>query len=237
MKLHGGVMYLGAEEMAEADRASIEEFGIDVLLLMENAGRGVALLARRMLGGSAKGKRICCVAGKGNNGGDSLVAARHLSNWGADVSVMLGGERGDIRDIPLRQLEVLERMGVAVREPGDEFCEAELLVDGLLGYGSKGAPREPVARLIRRINASGVPVVAVDIPSGLDATTGEPNEPCVVAAATATFGFPKAGFLNPASRRFVGATDLVDISMPRGVYLRYSREGTDFGRDELVRIG
>jgi NAD(P)H-hydrate epimerase len=237
LRLEGGLAYLTAEEMADADRAAIEEFGVDVLSLMENAGRGVALLARRMLGGTTEGRSICCVVGKGNNGGDGLVAARHLHDWGAKVRVVLGGNRSELRDVPDRQLNILDRMGVPIRGPEGELGGAELLVDGLLGYGSKGAPREPVAGLIRRMNASNVPVLAVDIPSGLDATTGRPNEPCVVAKATATLGLPKTGFLSPGSRRFVGELYLLDISMPRNLYVRYSMEGPEFGKDELLLVG
>jgi NAD(P)H-hydrate epimerase len=237
LKQEGGVAYLTAEEMTEADRVTIEEFGVDVPSLMENAGRGVALLARRMLGGNATGRRVCCVVGKGNNGGDGLVAARHLHGWGAEVTVVLSGNRSELRDIPARQLETVDRMGISIAGPEAGFGGATLLIDGLLGYGSRGAPREPVAGLIRRMNASGVATLAVDIPSGLDATTGEPGDPCVVAKATITLGFPKTGFLNPGSRRFVGELYLADISMPRGVYLRYSKEAPQFGEHEVFRIG
>jgi NAD(P)H-hydrate epimerase len=176
------------------------------------------------------------VVGKGNNGGDALVAARHIHGWGATVKVVMGGARTELRDLPARQLGVIDRLSIAVVEPEKGFEGSELIVDGLLGYGSKGPPREPVAGLIRQINSSGVPTLAVDVPSGLDATTGRPNEPCVVAKATLTLGFPKTGFLNPGSRRFVGELYLADISMPREVYVRYSKSGPDFGKDELIRI-
>ena len=176
MKTEGGFTYLTAVEMAEADRVTIEDFGVDVLSLMENAGLAVAELARRLLGGDLSGRRICCLVGKGNNGGDGLVAARHLYNRGAKVSVALGGRREEMRDVPARQLAVVEKMGVEMLGPKSGFGGAELLVDALLGYSSRGSPRGSIADLIRSANSSGIRTLAVDIPSGLDATTGEPGD-------------------------------------------------------------
>jgi len=236
LKSDGGLVYLTAEEMAEADRASIEEFGIDVLSLMENAGWGVASLARRLLGGSVSGRKVCCLVGTGNNGGDGLVAARHLHNWGARLQVVLGGERRELRDVPARQLAIVDRMGIPIEGPGRELAGQDLIVDSLLGYGSRGNPREPVAGLIRKANGSKVPVLAVDIPSGLDATTGAAGDPCIVAKATVTFGLPKTGFLGAEARRFVGELYLADISMPEAVYRRYSQDKGVFGRETLVRV-
>lgn len=222
--------------MAEADRISIEEYGINVLVLMENAGLAVATVARKMLGGTASGRRVCCLVGKGNNGGDGLVAVRHLHNWGARVNVVLG-EKAELRDVPSKQLAIAEKMGIEVTESDVEFERAELLIDALLGCGSKGNPRDPVAELIRRANASGIPTLAVDIPSGLDATTGDPGDPCIVAKSTVTLGLPKTGFLNPKARGFVGELFVADISMPREVYFRYPGGPLDFGEDNLIRIG
>ncbi len=236
MKKVGGLVYLTAEEMAEADRASIKDFGIDVLSLMENAGLGTARLAQKLLGGSVKGRTIWCLVGKGNNGGDGLVAARHLHNWGARVSVVLGGSADEVRDVPLKQLETVRRMGIPIQGPEGGFGDAEFLVDALLGYGSKGDPREPLAGIIRKANASGLPILAVDLPSGLDATSGEPGNPCVVAKATVTFGLPKAGFLNRRAKGVLGELYLADISMPEGVYSRFSQDRRIFVRSTLVSI-
>jgi hydroxyethylthiazole kinase-like uncharacterized protein yjeF len=230
-------VYLTAQEMAEADRTAIEEFGIDVVALMENAGLQVGILARKMLGGGVAGRRACVVAGKGNNGGDGLVAARHLHNWGARVRVVLGAEKEDFRDVPAKQLMILEKLGVEIDGRSGGFDGAELLIDALLGYGSRGNPREPMAGLIRKVNSSGIPVLAVDIPSGLDATTGEPNEPCVVANATVTFGLLKTGFLNRGSMRFVGELYLADISLPEPIYRKYRQEPGRFGSVSLLKVG
>ncbi len=237
MKSQEGLAYLTAEEMADVDRQTIEDFGLDVLSLMENAGLAVARLAREMLGGSTEGKLVCCLVGKGNNGGDGLVAARHLSNWGAKVSVVLGGDRSELREVPGRQLASVERMKIPVRGPEWDLRGAALLVDALLGYGSKGNPRGPLAGLIRRANDSGIPILAVDIPSGLDATKGEPGQPCIAAKATVTFGFLKTGFLNPTGRKLSGDVYLADISIPASIYGRYSPLPSPFRIDSLVRVG
>ena len=235
MRSEGGLAYLTAEEMAEADRDAIDGYGIDVLALMENAGLAVAVLAKKMLGGDVAGRSVCCLVGKGNNGGDGLVAARRLSNWGAAVRVILAGERSGLRDVPARQAEVVEKMGIPIQESLADFDGAHLVIDALLGYGSKGNPREPVAGLIKKANASGLPLLAVDIPSGLDATTGEAGDPCIAATATVTFGFPKAGFLKPESRGLIGELYLADISMPSEIYSSYSMRGI-FEKEMLVRI-
>jgi NAD(P)H-hydrate epimerase len=236
MKKEGALAYLTAEEMAKADREAIEDYGIDVLALMENAGAATAQLSKRMLGGEVQGQSVYCMVGRGNNGGDGLVAARHLHDWGAEVRVILAGERSDLRDVPARQMAIVDKMGIPVMESGTGLENARLLVDALLGYGSKGSPREPVAGVIRRANESKVPVLAVDIPSGMDATTGEPGEPTIAAKATVTFGLPKTGFLNPKARPYIGELYLADISMPTRIYAAYSVNTRPFSRESITRI-
>jgi len=236
MKKEGGLVYLTAEEMAEADRTAIEEYGIGVIALMENAGVATASLAKKMLGGDVQGKNVCCLVGRGNNGGDGLVAARHLNNWGAAVRVVLAGERSDLRDVPAKQIATVDKMGIPLVDPKEGLGDPHLVVDALLGYGSRGNPREPVAGVIRQVNASKAPVLAVDVPSGMDATSGEPGDPTIEAKATVTFGLPKTGFLNPRARRYVGELYLADISMPGRIYASYSVGSGLFAKDSLVRI-
>ncbi len=235
MRSVNGLVYVTAEEMSRIDQAATEEFGIDVLSLMENAGLGTATLARSMLGGDVRGKRVACLAGKGNNGGDGLVAARHLHNWGANVVALLSS-RHEMGPVPSEQLRTIGSVGISVEESGAGVEDFDLVVDALLGYNSKGNPREPIASMIRNANRSGVPILAVDIPSGLDATTGETNDPCIVAKATLTLGFPKTCFLNPVSRRNVGQLHLGDVSIPAEVYRRYSQSSSLFARESLFRV-
>lgn len=234
LRTFGGVVYLTAQEMAEFDRGAIEEFGIDELILMENAGIAVARAARRLLDGDAAGKKVGVLVGKGNNGGDGLVAARHLLNQGAQVSLILAEGRAGLRDLPAKQLEMIEKMGVGLTGPEPGMRGANLLVDALLGYNLRGNPKEPLAGLIVRANASKTRILAVDIPSGLDATTGDPGDPCIVADTTVTLGLPKVGFLNPGARKQVGRLYLADISFPPRLYAKYGQEVGLFGRDSLV---
>jgi NAD(P)H-hydrate epimerase len=235
MKVVGGVAYVTADEMRKIDAAAVEDYAIDVLQLMENAGLTTASLAKRMLGGDAGGGRVACLAGKGNNGGDGLVAARHLYNWGADVQVILANRPENLEGTAARQLSTTQRMGLKASNNGSSLGSFDLLIDSLLGYNSIGNPREPIAGRIRSANASGVPILAVDLPSGLDPTTGEPNDPCIIAAATITFALPKTGFLNPKAKRFVGQLYLADISVPRAVYKRH-RVPNPFGKETIVRL-
>ena len=211
-----GLLFLTAEEMAARDKEATGRFGVDVLALMENAGAAVALLSSRVLGG-VRGKKFLVLAGKGNNGGDGLVAARRLCIWGGDVRVVLGCRREELRDSPARQLIAVDGLGIPVDEVKGDIRGADLVVDSLLGYNSAGNPRGPVASLISAANESGAPVLAVDLPSGLDATTGEPKDPCVRAAYTLTFGFPKTGFLDPRAGPLLGQLYCADISLPHDV--------------------
>jgi len=233
--VQGGLAYLTADEVKDADQEAIVVYGIDVLSLMENAGSAVAALARLLLSGSVIGRKVSVLAGKGNNGGDGLVAARHLHNWGADVRVVLS-DREKIGPVPARQLMSVEKAGVPVFGAGESLGVSDLLIDALLGYNSRGDPRDPVRGMIMNANASGVPILAVDIPSGLDATEGEPNDPCVMAKATLTLGFPKTGFLNPNCRPHVGQLYLGDVSLPLELYRKRSHTTPPFGKESVVRI-
>jgi ADP-dependent NAD(P)H-hydrate dehydratase / NAD(P)H-hydrate epimerase len=234
MQMQSGWAFLTSEEMGAADRFCIESVGIGVPVLMENAGRAVAELARELPHG-LDGKEVCVLVGKGNNGGDGLVAARHLHNWGARVSIVPGFDGPGLGGDPARELSILERMGIRCSEPGRELDGDDLIVDALLGYNSKGDPRGPMAEIISRADESGVPILAVDVPSGLDSTTGEVNAPCIRATDTVSFGFPKVGFLNPQARRFVGRLHVADISFPESLYVERGIKGA-FAKGPIVRV-
>lgn len=235
LKEHEGFSYATAEEMVLLDELVVRDFGIEVLSLMENAGVATAGLARQILGGDVTGKRLACLVGQGNNGGDGLVAARHLHNWGAYVTVILAGKSSDLVGAPSAQLSGIRKM-VTVNEGPCSVSGLDLVIDALLGCGARGKPREPIATIISQSNASGVPTLALDLPSGLDPTTGVPNEPCIAAKSTLTLGLPKLGFLNPLARRYVGDLHLADISVPPEAYARVSALVPDFRKERVVRI-
>lgn len=236
MKVVGGLAFLTSEEVRRIDEVAIKDFGVDVLSLMENAGLQTATQARRMLGGNVIAKSVVCLVGKGNNGGDGLVAARHLHDWGATVHIALGAPKREFREIPAKQLTTVEKLGLPLTEGATDLRRSELVIDALLGYNSAGDPRGGVADLIRLANRSGAPILALDIPSGLDPTSGVPNKPCITAKATITLGFPKMGFLNPDSRASVGELYLCDVSLPREVYSRHGDMARVFERESIVKV-
>ena len=236
MKEKGGIVYVTAEEMRTMDDATIREFHVDVLVLMENAGRATASLAKQMLHETTFGKRVACLAGGGNNGGDGMVAARHLANWGAEVSVIVGTTRDRMKDVPLGQLHVLEKMGIPILLEDYNLIDYDLLIDGLIGYGLEGNPRDRVAGMIKDANASGCPILALDLPSGMNATTGEIYDPCIKATATLTLALPKTGFLAPGASEFVGDLFLADISIPRKVYQNFGQRKILFQQEPLLKI-
>jgi NAD(P)H-hydrate epimerase len=217
------IPFITAQQMAKVDRLMVEEFGISLLQMMENAGRNLAEWARRMAGGQIRGKRVVLLCGGGNNGGGGLVAARHLHNWGAEVLYKVVADPEQMKEVPVRQLRTLKAMGLKDNDTLD-LAAADLVVDALVGYGLSGNPRGAVATWIERINRSNRPVLALDIPSGLDATSGIPGSPCLRATATLTLALPKVGLLTPQAKPYVGELYLADISVPPALYRRLGIE-------------
>jgi NAD(P)H-hydrate epimerase len=207
---------LTTRQMIEVDRLMVEEWGITLIQMMENAGRNLAELARRRIGGSVKGVRVAVLCGIGNNGGGGMTAARHLHNWGALVEAILIGDEDRLKDVPAHQWRILQKMGVTRSEI--ELSHADLILDAMLGYGAKGDPRPPIADWIQLANRSGRPILSLDSPSGLDTTTGIPGSPCIRASATLTLALPKTGLLNPSAKAFVGDLYLADIGVPPELY-------------------
>lgn len=224
MNLGTDIPAITTEQMAEVDRIMEETYGILLIQMMENAGMNLAELARRRLGGKVVGKRIITLCGAGNNGGGGMVAARHLNNWGAEVQVELAANPKKLKNVPAHQWRVLQAMGLAGNPPPEgkglspDVEQPDLILDALIGYGLTGNPRGRVAEWIDWMNRSGIPILALDTPSGLDTTSGVPGEPCVRAAATLTLALPKTGLLAPEARPFVGDLFLADISVPSELY-------------------
>jgi hydroxyethylthiazole kinase-like uncharacterized protein yjeF len=223
-----GLPVVMAAEMAAVDQAVFDVCGLDLLQVMELAGWSVAEFVReRWLDGDPRGKHVVVLAGTGGNGGDAMVAARYLFGWGARITLVVSARPEAGRGAAAHQLAVLERIGIEsfTFGPDSELPPAELIVDGLLGFGSSGAPRGAIARLINQANAHGAPVVAIDLPSGLDATTGEVYDPCVHASATITLALPKSGLLDPGARQVVGVLTVADIGVPA---LAYEKAGVEW---------
>jgi NAD(P)H-hydrate epimerase len=233
---------LTAAQMARVDQIMVEELGLAVLQLMELAGRAVAAFAReRFLGGDPRGRRALVLAGSGGNGGDGLVAARLLLGWGARVEVILSHHPEHLRDAAAHQLHVLTALGLTCQPPttaeSTTLPAADLVVDALLGFGLSGPPGGGAASLIRAANAQPAPVLAVDLPSGLEATHGMLFDPCLRATATLTLALPKRGLLAPPARPLVGELYVADIGVPEVAYARLGLTvGPVFAEREIVRL-
>ena len=237
-----GVPSVTAKQMAEVDRVTIEEIAISVDALMENAAHQIARAARALVG-RVDGRRIVGLVGRGNNGGDAAGALRHLAGWGAEVRAEVAAFPDDVRETTARQLISLLQIGPSVvryanpEAPRGPSPTADLLIDGLLGYSARGAPRDLIADLIRAANSSATPILAVDIPSGLDPDTGTGTDVAIHAKATVTLALPKTGLLATGARGAVGELLLADIGIP---HLAFARVGIDTRRlfvdGDLVRI-
>ena len=236
MEISGDIPVLTTPQMVEVDRLMIEEYQIELIQMMENAGRNLAELARRDLGGLVVGKSIALLCGAGNNGGGGLVAARHLHNWGANVSLILAFDPSRLKEIPAHQWRILTQMGLDSNKESD-LPKADLILDALIGYGLSGDPRQPVAELIDKANNTGRPILALDAPSGLDTTSGIPGDPCIKAAATLTLALPKMGLLTREVKDNVGDLYLADISVPPELYQHLGIEVSNlFEKDTILKV-
>jgi NAD(P)H-hydrate epimerase len=211
---------LTTSQMIEVDRAMIEDYHIELVQMMENAGRNLAELARRQMGGTVKGKNIVILCGNGGNGGGGMTAARRLHNWGAQVTVALTKAEDEFRGVPAHQLDILKRMNVPIVDSASLPATIDLILDAIIGYSLSGTPRGTAADLIHWANMQKVPILALDTPSGLDANDGQVYEPTIRATATLTLALPKEGLLNPKSAAYVGELYLADISVPLELYAK-----------------
>lgn len=213
------------EEVREIDRAAIEDYGIPGVVLMENAGRFAAEIAMDMVGRRADAN-VAVFCGKGSNGGDGFVIVRHMMNAGLSPRLCVAARAEELRgetDAGIN-FEILLKMGARAREAvgetaaevADEMLRgADLVVDALLGTGIDGEVREPMRTLIDSVNEAGCPVLAIDIPSGLDCNTGETLGAAVRATETVTFVGPKVGFFEADGPSCVGKIHVGDIGAPR----------------------
>jgi NAD(P)H-hydrate epimerase len=214
-------MLLSRSQVRELDRRATLEYGVPGVVLMENAGRGAAELLRSL--GIHGPVVICC--GKGNNGGDGFVIARHLDIHNVPVKVLLfsqpealtGDAAVNYGSISKAGLPIKTHSGPTVAEDvlRGEFSTAAWIVDALFGTGLSGPLRAPFDGIVQAINASAARVLAVDIPSGLDCDTGQPLGPTVKATHTATFVAMKKGFVDPAAAAWLGQVHVLDIGAPR----------------------
>ena len=207
--------------MQRIDDAAIGTFGIPRLLLMDHAGLAVAREAAVRVKHSSDHILICC--GTGYNGGDGLAAARHLHARGHSLRIAVAGRLDRLREEPAAYAKMVQALGLSLAECPDVeslkclegwWADSALIIDALLGLGVQGAVREPIASLIARMNRSGKPILAVDLPSGLDGDTGRPQGLAVKAAATVTFGRPKQGCVVGDGPAYAGSLVVDPITIP-----------------------
>lgn len=229
-----------AEQMRNIDRLMIEKYRIQLIQMMENAGKCFAEMGKRWLANSVKNKKVVVAAGNGNNGGGGLVAARHLSNWGAQITVLTKDE--NFQGVPAIQWQILDRLPLkkVVGEAVFEFIdnsEVDLIMDALIGYGLVGRPIGWYARLIQKINGMNMPVLALDVPSGIHATSGRVCKPCIRAEATLTLGLPKTGLVKSRAAEVTGLLFLADIGIPPVLYRDLGlRAGNIFESETIIDL-
>lgn len=214
------IPFVTTSQMVEVDRAMIEDYRILLIQMMENAGRNLARVARvRFLSDGVAGKRVAVLAGAGGNGGGALVCARRLRNWGAEVEVFVTKPKDQLTGVPLHQLEILGRMRIPWVVGAPPAAAAfDLVVDGIIGYSLRGAPRGTAADMIHWVAGQSAAVLSLDAPSGVDLATGSAYDPAIRATATMTLALPKEGLRAPGVRAHVGQLYLADISVPPELY-------------------
>jgi len=206
------------EQAQKVDDLAVNHYGIEIIQMMENASRNTAFLAKQILG-DVKGKKILILAGKGNNGGDGIVAGRFLHNWGADISIILAEIHGKLTELTKKQLRILKAMDVDIIYPSDikyEELKGDLIIDGILGYNINRNPAETYAKLIEFANDSGTHILSIDVPSGLDPETGKPYTPCIKAKTTLCLANVKKGCIE--GREYSGDIYVADIGLPPELY-------------------
>ncbi len=237
--------FVAADQLRDIQRSAREDFHLDVLQMTENAGRAGATLALAMLGGKARGQRIIVLAGGGSMGASGLCAVRHLANWGFTVEPLFGEITEEMAPITRRQAEILRASGMhqhseqnssedALRE---HMHHADLIIDALVGYGLAGPPTGIAAAAAELAVESGRPILSLDVPTGVDATTGQVYAPAIRAVTTLLLDLPKRGMLEPACRNCVGELYLADIGVPSAVHERAGfRSNGIFSEGPIIRI-
>jgi NAD(P)H-hydrate epimerase len=236
---------VSAAQMREVQRIAQEEYGVDILQMTENAGRAVAQVALAMLGGRGRGHRVLVLAGGGNKGAAGLSAVRLLANWGASVEMVFAGVEEEMSFPARRQLQILRNCGIV--DAGDfeateialedQLMRAELVIDAIVGYGLEGPPVGVAAAVAELAVASTRPILAVDVPTGINGTSGEVSTPAIRAVTTLMLDLPKRGLLEAGAKGHVGELYLADLGIPLSVHERLGLStGGIFDEGPIVRL-
>lgn len=220
-------------QMQEIDRIAMEETGPNLFQMMENAGRNLAVAAMEMLGNGWRQANYVVLAGTGGNGGGGICAARHLANRSLKVSLCLSDPQR-LSEVPAFQRHVFQSTsGKEVSLPDLSAWPVDLIIDAIIGYSLRSAPRGAALQMIRWANAHSAPVLSLDVPSGVDATTGQSAGEYIRADRTVTLALPKTGLLPEKT----GELFLADIGIPAAVYRKMGLQFENpFGSEYLIRL-
>ena len=230
---------LSTDQMREVAGLMVEEYQIEPLQTLEKVGRNLALLAKQLLDGDIVDRPLVVLAGRGHNGAGGLVAARHLLNWGAWVQVLLTHPPEDYAGVAAHQLTILQALDapLAWAEEGWELPLADLVIDAIVGCGLRGDPTGKARDLIHLANSSHAPILSLEVPSGLDATSGYLHTPHIRATTTMTVALPKLGLTLAPGVSVCGDLYLADSGVPSQLYTRLGFAVPPlFARDPIVRI-
>lgn len=217
---------ISVEKMKEIDRLMVEELNIEIMQMMENAGRNIAAASIKLF----KPQRVSILAGKGNNGGDGIAAARHLKNRGIEVEIILGHK--NLRKLAKKQLESAEKFKIPIKNKISG--KPDLIIDTLLGYQATGEPRGKIAELIEEANRLNVPVLSVDIPTGFDVTNNIWHAPSFENATVLTIGLPKT---NMNKNKKIKNLYLMDIGIPSELYKKVGiNVPMIFKKDYVIKV-
>ncbi|MCH8010649.1 MAG: NAD(P)H-hydrate epimerase [Candidatus Marinimicrobia bacterium] len=217
---------VNSSQMREIDRLMIEEYGISLEQMMENAGRNLADLSMEILNRHLRNltSKVMVVCGHGNNGGGGMVAARFLSNRGINVTVILACSEDKLKSIPSMRWQTLKKLPIKLvvanhDTPVHLFREADLIIDAVIGYSLSGNPYGIPGYIIQKIlESQNQNVLSLDVPSGFDTETGIAYDLCIKASATMTLALPKKGLISSNAKKYVGELYLTDIGIPPSLY-------------------
>ena len=221
------IRYFTKAEMQEIDQTTIKNFNISPLIMLENAGKSLAVITREILNKNVYNKNILVLFGKGNNGAGGLIASRHLSNWGANVEVLSLFHSNDLKNNAKSQLQIIDNMKISIINTVRNN-NYDLIIDAIFGYNFKSPTNTHMNNIINHVNESKIFVISLDLPSCLDADDGIVNDVTVKSNLTLTLGFPKKGLFNLESRKYVGELYLADISIPNSIYSKFGININEF---------
>ncbi|MBI2589487.1 NAD(P)H-hydrate epimerase [Candidatus Berkelbacteria bacterium] len=217
------------------ERQCAQELGFSLPVLIETASFAIVEQIKQMLG-KLSHQKIVVMAGAGHNGADAIATARRLAHWGSEVTILLAKNREELNVMGHDQLQMAEQFGIRIFDPGALTPPADLVIDGLIGTGLHDTPKSQVAELIQSALKLHVPILALDIPSGLDPTSGKADQPVIRADATVTLGYAKTGLMKPFAKNLVGKLLLADLSFPTSFWQRVGLTPPIFENSPLLEI-